>query len=282
MAEPNRRGAEVLAEERFKPPAMPWYEQDFWSRNTRNMKPLARLMYRSLLQQAWHSDNPPYLPADDQVLMEMADAPTSKMWATHRDSVLARFMKTEDGKWLFHPKSLRQYQEALAKHQHNVNAGRAGGRAKAATQPGCSDAKHGSSYQNHSRSQNHTDGWDSEEAVQAIIEAHPKSEYGQAVEAAVIDAICDEAKKRGISEPDAAVLVLKQTLTYAYEVSQWPDKTVAHGCENFFRKKIYRQDPAMWRKPSGNQQQGGEQRAYNDLPVNVTMKRQNGRTVNGD
>ena len=51
------RSASGSGEERWKPPFMPWFEGDFAGLfNVRKMPPLARLMYRSLLMQGWHSD----------------------------------------------------------------------------------------------------------------------------------------------------------------------------------------------------------------------------------
>jgi uncharacterized protein YdaU (DUF1376 family) len=103
---------------------MPWFEGDFsGSFNVRRMEPLARLMYRSLLQQGWHSDNPPYLPNNEVDLMLMADAPMPEAWAEHRESILARFQTTEDGQRLFHPKAVREYERARQEHDRKAKAG---------------------------------------------------------------------------------------------------------------------------------------------------------------
>jgi uncharacterized protein YdaU (DUF1376 family) len=100
----------------YKPPYMPWFEGDFMgSFRVRQLKPRARLMYRSLLQQAWRSHNPPYLPADDAALALMADAKLSE-WKRHKDSILKMFTRTDDGQWLFHPKSVDLYQRVQAEH----------------------------------------------------------------------------------------------------------------------------------------------------------------------
>ena len=112
------------SDERWKPPFMPWFEGDFaGSFNVRKMPRLARLMYRSLLMQGWHSDRPPYLPNNDADLSVMADAPTPEDWVEHRENILARFKKTEDGLWLYHPKALREYDRARAEHDRKVAAG---------------------------------------------------------------------------------------------------------------------------------------------------------------
>lgn len=110
---------------RWRAPFMPWFEGDFsGSFNVRKMQPLARLMYRSLLAQAWHSDNPPYLPNNDLDLKLMADAPTDEDWQAHKQIILARFQKTADGKWLYHPKALREYERAVRAHERKVEAGK--------------------------------------------------------------------------------------------------------------------------------------------------------------
>jgi hypothetical protein len=124
MARPSNRQNQAETEEPWKPPFMPWFEGDFaGSFNVRKMKPLARLMYRSLLAEGWHSDRPPYLPNSDGDLSAMADAPSPEDWAEHKESILARFKKTEDGLWLYHPKALREYDRARSEHDRKVAAG---------------------------------------------------------------------------------------------------------------------------------------------------------------
>jgi hypothetical protein len=101
----------------WKAPFMRWFEQDFsGSFNVRMLPALARLMYRSLLQAAWHSDNPPYAPNDDAVLMLMADAPSPEDWVAHRQAIMNRLQVTENGKWLYHPKAVQEYERAGSEH----------------------------------------------------------------------------------------------------------------------------------------------------------------------
>ena len=110
--------------ERWKPPYMPWFEGDFCgSFNVRKMPPLARLMYRSLLQQGWHSDYPPFLPNIDADLMLMADAPSLEDWEQHKACILERFKKTPDCLWLYHPKAVREYNRAVSQHERKQAAG---------------------------------------------------------------------------------------------------------------------------------------------------------------
>ena len=115
----------IEPEERWQAPFMPWFESDFFgSFHARKMKPLARLMYRSLLAQCWHSDNPPYLPNNEADLMLMADAPTPEAWTENKEVILARFQVTEDGKQLFHPKAVREYERARKEHDRKAEAGK--------------------------------------------------------------------------------------------------------------------------------------------------------------
>ena len=112
----------------YKPPHMPWYERDFWSFRVRLLEPLARLMYRSLLQQGWHSDRPPYLPSDDNQLMKLADAPSRQDWECHRNAVLGMFEKSDDGQWYVHPKALALMAKVAAEHEARIRGGQTGGR----------------------------------------------------------------------------------------------------------------------------------------------------------
>ena len=118
----------------YKPPHMPWYERDFWSFRVRLLEPMARLMYRSLLQQGWHSERPPYLPANDEQLMKLADAPTREDWGRHCGPVLAMFEKTEDGRWYFHPKAVALMAKVTGDHETRRRCGQAGGRPTKAEQ----------------------------------------------------------------------------------------------------------------------------------------------------
>ena len=120
-------GTEVRASV-YKPPHMPWFERDFWSYRVRKLKPLARLMYRSLLQQSWHSDRPPYLPADDKELMNLADAPSRKDWERHRESLLQMFDQTEDGQWYVHPRAIDFMAKVTDEHRARTRGGQTRGR----------------------------------------------------------------------------------------------------------------------------------------------------------
>src|SRR3974377_1398847 len=111
---------------------MPWYERDFWSFRVRLLEPLARLMYGSLLSQGWPSELPPYLPANDEHLLRLADAPTREDWEHHRGVVLAMFEKTKDGKWYFHPKAVALMEKGTGDHGARRRGGQTGGRNRSA------------------------------------------------------------------------------------------------------------------------------------------------------
>jgi hypothetical protein len=144
-------------QEHWKPPSMPWFEGDFFgSFNVRKMKPMARLMYRSLLAQCWHSDRPPYLPNDEADLSVMADAPTPEEWDAHKETILARFKKTEDGLWLYHPKAVREYARARHEHDRKVAAGsQRWSKQSTSTAPALHQQADTAPLSSHSHSHNH-------------------------------------------------------------------------------------------------------------------------------
>jgi len=108
----------------WKPVYQPWYESDFFgSLAVRRMIPIERLMYRALLQAAWNTDNPPYLPNVDAELMALADAPSSEEWEKHKAVILERFQRTEDGR-LYHRKTLAQFEDARWMHERQSDAGK--------------------------------------------------------------------------------------------------------------------------------------------------------------
>ena len=124
--EESLKSLQTEFEQAYKPPYMKWFEQDFWSLRVRRLPPLARLMYRSLLQQSWRFDLPAHLPTDDSELMIMADAPDAQAWDKHRDKILSLFALTQDGKHYYHPKTLSIYEDLTAESQAKSAAGRRG------------------------------------------------------------------------------------------------------------------------------------------------------------
>src|SRR6266849_7842030 len=89
------------SDNRYSPPYLPWYEGDFCGNQTvRMMAPICRLMYRSLLQAAWQTKRPPYLPNDDALLRHLADGPTPEIWAEHRETILGMFQR--EGESFYH------------------------------------------------------------------------------------------------------------------------------------------------------------------------------------
>lgn len=109
---------------RWTPPFMPWFEQDFQgSIRVRRLAREARWIYRDLLCAAWHCDSAPFLPNNQEELRAICDCP-SHYWKKHGQAVLACFTPTPDGKWLYHPKMVREYERALSEHQRKVAAGR--------------------------------------------------------------------------------------------------------------------------------------------------------------
>lgn len=129
---PSKVDAEAAA---YKPPYQPWYERDFrGDPYVCDMNPVARMIYRSLLQRGWVTDNPPYLPNDPDALRFWADCPTD-LWKEHKSSVLKMFKVTEDGKWLYNRRSLEEYRKVGEAHDRKCEGGRRSRQKTTAAQP---------------------------------------------------------------------------------------------------------------------------------------------------
>lgn len=113
----------------YKLPYMQWYEDDFKSSDgVEELSPLARLMYRQLLAKAWAAKEGPFLPADKERLVRLADCPDDESWKKHGPSVVAMFLKTKDRKRLFHPRQLLDYASQIIRISANTINGKKGGR----------------------------------------------------------------------------------------------------------------------------------------------------------
>jgi len=285
------------SQERWTPPYMPWFESDFAGAfNVRNMKPLPRLMYRSLLQQGWRSDKPPYLPNNDALLRLMADAPSEKIWAKHRAEILSRFQITEDGKWLFHTKSLREYNRAVAEHERKVAGGlqrwqgdRKHSGSSAPTQHEHRDVAPLSSH-NHIYNQptsttnplgaagsvsdeaDSSDGTD--ELIDEICESHPRLQKRTLTEQYVVSALQAEiARGRTLSE--ALDYLLDRTLLYRKITSAWQEdeqRFVLSSAE-FFRSGEYRTDPKFWQRGHSGGSRQNPLPSATPAPASETIKK---------
>ena len=99
-----------------RPPYQPWYEGDFWSSlRVRTMHPMARLMYRALLQAAWDQNPPCRIPNKLETIRAMADCPHPKQWEAHGPAVMAMFDVSEDGAFITNARQLQELAKTYAK-----------------------------------------------------------------------------------------------------------------------------------------------------------------------
>ena len=100
-----------------RPAFQKWVEPDFVMKTTlaRPMHWLARLIYRGLLQQAFHCSTRPNLPDDDAQLCAMLGGVPAKVWKEHRAAVRQWFTpQTIDGvKVLTHTRLQSDWQNLL-------------------------------------------------------------------------------------------------------------------------------------------------------------------------
>lgn len=122
--EPSNSEAPMIVNYHWTPPFMPWFESDFQgSLRVRQLNRVARWIYGDLLRAGWHCDTAPYLPKEPEQLRAMCDCPVTH-WKKHCQAVIACFTTTPDGKFLYHPKMVREYERALSEHRRKVAAGK--------------------------------------------------------------------------------------------------------------------------------------------------------------
>lgn len=101
----------------------PFYPRDFASDgNVEAMHTLAVGAYILLLCKAWHENPPASIPNDDAVLARWARL-TPEEWSKVRDSVLAAWTTSEDGR-LIQPRLLAEYEDAVLHSTRRSDAGR--------------------------------------------------------------------------------------------------------------------------------------------------------------
>lgn len=93
--------------------------------------------YVRLILCSWKfSEYPAHLPNDPGRLMafagiSMREPARVEAWKRRGGAVLKKFRETEDGKWIFHPKTIEVYARQLAKLEARRDAGSKGGIARA-------------------------------------------------------------------------------------------------------------------------------------------------------
>lgn len=108
--------------------------------------------------------------------------------------------------------------------------------------------------------------FDGEMWMVAIFNAHPRPEWGQDAMSALWLAAEDEVKEHGWTKTQACEYLQARTQLYAECVKTWPRSEIhkANGVESFFKKKIYRQEDALWRRTNGERKAQTQQDQQRD------------------
>lgn len=121
------------------PDVISWYDDQCW-------------WYVRLIFESWKfSAKPAHLPNDPERLMTFAgisrrEPNRVKAWKERAREVLKKFESTEDGAWIFHPKTLEVYVTQLSKWDAKRDAGSKGGIAKASRTVALLDSATSNSY----------------------------------------------------------------------------------------------------------------------------------------
>ena len=129
----------------YKPPYLLLYVNDFLGSHYVDLMDSEQFgWYVKLLMRAWQWDTPCYLPNDMAVLRTILRVGRRErevnVFQERFKIVYERFSVTEDGKSIYHPKLVAQYEELVAKYGKLSEAGRKGGLSKASSDAG-SDAQ---------------------------------------------------------------------------------------------------------------------------------------------
>ena len=106
-----------------KPLYQPWNEEAFQSDIfVRNMKPVERWMYRTLLQAMFFHSTRPFLPKDDNMLWMLAGCESREQWAAHKDIVLSMFVDVENEPELLQNKRVNEDWKRVQKKRKQYQA----------------------------------------------------------------------------------------------------------------------------------------------------------------
>jgi uncharacterized protein YdaU (DUF1376 family) len=98
-----------------------WCEKEF-AFDTMHMHWIARLLFKDLLQKAWHLTTRPDLPADDTELQQILGVPP-EVWAEHRAAVRAMFTIYVDKNILWHKRLRAEWATLEDKRRKRSEAG---------------------------------------------------------------------------------------------------------------------------------------------------------------
>ncbi len=129
MGETLKKGTK---EDRSKdrPVYQPWYEGDFWTIRVRRMHPMARLMYRSMLQGAWDLDKVGIIPNEPNLLKALADCPDDQAWEMYGPAVMEMFELSRNGKFYSNSRQMQELATWKEKHESYSKRGKDGANAK--------------------------------------------------------------------------------------------------------------------------------------------------------
>ncbi len=122
--------ANSLKQQNHRPTYQPWYESDFWTLRVRRMHPMARLLYRALLQAAWDLEMPCLIKNDLPTIMAMCDCPDKKTWDRHGKSVMDMFDLSEDGSVYTNQRQMEELQKFYTKQASWSDRGKKGNEAR--------------------------------------------------------------------------------------------------------------------------------------------------------
>lgn len=111
-------------EEDFRPTHIYWNERDFVV-DTYRLKPTERRLLRTLVQQAYFCDTRPYLPADDNLLWQLADADSLEQWQEHKRAVLQFFHSLPNEPLLYNKRVLIEWKKIALYLEQKSIAGKA-------------------------------------------------------------------------------------------------------------------------------------------------------------
>jgi len=106
-----------------KPLYQPWNEEAFQSDiYVRNMKPVERWMYRTLLQAMFFHSTRPFLPNSDDMLWMLAGCESREQWVDHKSVILSMFAAVEDNPELLQNKRVNEDWKTIQKARKRYSA----------------------------------------------------------------------------------------------------------------------------------------------------------------
>jgi hypothetical protein len=238
---------------------LPWFPSDFYGNPVvEALSDRAQNWYRRLLDKSWQMPEPCFLPNDLTLLAGMCRCTPLDLQG-EGVFVLAKFSKTEDGKYLFNRRMLKEYLECAIPYMKQVEAGRETARKRWSKDKSPSSSPISVATSQADTNQNHNQNY---KELKPSPTPPLRTEYeftpsaaarfvtvelglgGDRLLATISDVIRAESERLPIDPKDVAETMV--AVYRKYQESPRGKSKFACKASTFFGEGIWKQNPTLW------------------------------------